>query len=70
VHFTETANLNHTVFPMLWAGESAELDEENEKMFKEMLIATENIVEGISFGLGIALGVLIFIAGIGCCYKG
>ena len=52
------------VFPVLWADEGADLDETNEKKFKDSVIKPSQIVNGLSIGLGMVLGLLLFMIGI------
>ena len=51
------------LFPVLWADEGADLDEENENKFKDMVIKPSNIVNGVSVGVGMVLGAILFIIG-------
>ena len=52
------------VFPVLWADEGADLDEENEKKFKDAVIKPTSIVNGLSIGLGIVFGAILFMLGV------
>jgi len=52
------------VFPVLWADEGADLDEKNEKKFKDAVIKPSSIVNGLSIGLGIVFGAILFIIGV------
>ena len=64
-HLELTANLPKIdVFPVLWADEGADLDETNEKKFKDSVIKPSQIVNGLSIGLGMVLGLLLFMIGI------
>jgi hypothetical protein len=60
-----TKNLpNVDLFPVLWADEGADLDEENEEKFKDMIVKPSMIVNGLAIGLGMVVGALMFIFGI------
>ena len=64
-HLELTENLPKIdVFPVLWADEGADLDETNEKKFKDSVIKPSQIVNGLSIGLGMVLGLLLFMIGI------
>ena len=68
--FDLTKNLPQVdLFPVLWADEGADLDEENEVKFKDAIENPINIVSGLSIGVGMVLGSLLFITGIAfrCC---
>lgn len=62
-------NLEDVLFPILWADENAEVDDETADLFKLVVQGSEKLVLGISIGLGMVLGGILFVAGIGmCCY--
>ena len=64
-YFVLTSNLPTVdVFPILWADEGADLDETNEKKFKDAVIKPSSIVNGLSIGLGIVFGAILFIIGV------
>ena len=52
------------LFPVMWADEGADLDEENEIKFKDALIVPRNIVSGLSIGVGMVAGAILFLIGI------
>ena len=52
------------LFPILWADEGADLDQENEDKFKSMIVTPINVVNGVSIGLGIVLGAVLIVLGL------
>ena len=48
-------------FPLVWADENAELDEENAKMLKSDVILPMNLVDGFSYFM-LAFGAILVIA--------
>lgn len=64
-HFTAMEQLpSIDLFPILWADEGAELDEEGANDFKDMVETPIQIVNGLSIGLGIVVGSVLFVIGV------
>ena len=63
-------NVQDRLFPVVWADETAELDKENEELFKATVIFAENLVLGISIAFGFVVGGLLFLAGLYMCWQG
>lgn len=64
-HFTAMKQLpSIDLFPILWADEGAELDEEGANDFKDMVETPIKIVNGLSIGLGIVVGSVLFVIGV------
>ena len=64
-HFTAMEKLpNIDLFPILWADEGAELDEDGANEFKDMVEKPIKIVNGVSIGLGIVAGSVLFVIGV------
>ena len=64
-HFAATKNLPIVeLFPVLWADEGADLDEENEKKFKDMVVTPALVVNGLAIGAGMVLGAVLFVLGL------
>lgn len=57
------------LFPVLWADEGADLDQESEDKFKSMILTPINVVNGLSIGMGVVLGALLFVFGIYMAFK-
>ena len=49
-------------FPILWADENAELDEENADDLKRQFIKPIKLVDGFSIALGIVVGSILIIS--------
>jgi len=58
--FDALANVNDTIFPLLWVDEGADIDKENLKKLKSLLV-TPFLAVDISCGLAIGIGGLILI---------
>ena len=60
-----TSNLPEVdVFPVLWADEGADLDETNADKFKDAVLKPSQLVNGLSIGLGVVVGALLFMIGV------
>ena len=49
-------------FPILWADENAELDEENADDLKRQIIKPIKLVDGFSIALGIVVGSILIVS--------
>ena len=56
-------NVPELIFPILWADETAELDDENADKFKSLVLTPTKVVDGISIGLGMVVGSILFVVG-------
>ena len=56
-------NVPELIFPILWADETAELDEENADKFKSLVLTPTKVVDGVSIGLGMVVGSILFVLG-------
>ena len=49
-------------FPIIWADENAELDEENADELKGQIIKPIKLVDGFSIALGIVIGSILIVS--------
>ena len=52
---------NFTAFPVLWANENAMIDDVNADKFKSQVSKPIALVNGLSYGFGIALGAVFIV---------
>ena len=63
------SNVPELLFPIMWADETAVLDELNAENFKTMVMTPTKIVDGVAIGLGMVAGSLLFFVGLFIVYK-
>ena len=61
---TLLSNVPELIFPIMWADETAELDEENADKFKSMVLVPSKVVDGVAIGVGMVLGAILFFVGL------
>ncbi len=61
---------NPVVFPLMWADETAELDDENEQLYIDEVVKPTRIVTAVASVFGIALGTLVLLMGVCLCWIG